>query len=73
MEATTPKHGTNKIFAATATLGAGAMIGTDLIIWIWSMIDKMLPAYLGPMPEVVAMQIVSILSVAAFYFTKETS
>lgn len=62
-------HGHKKVGAAAGTLAVGGFGGADMLIWIWGILAQ--NTFVPPMPESVAVQVVSLISLAAFYYTKE--
>lgn len=63
--------GHRKIAVGAATFAAGEVIGKDLLIWLWSIVSLVSDGMIGAMPEAVAVEIVTLLAGAAFYWTPE--
>ena len=63
-------HGHRKIAAASATFAGGATLGKDLLVYFW---DQIAVRFLSvdSMPEVVAIEIVTLITLAVFYLTRE--
>ena len=62
-------HGHRKLFAAAGTMLAGGSGGTDVLVWTWGILAKW--TGVPTMPDSVAVQLISMLSLLAFYLTKE--
>jgi hypothetical protein len=63
--------GHRKISAALATFAAGDTLGKDTLLWLWALADGGLGGALGAMPESVALELIMLASLAAFYWTNE--
>jgi hypothetical protein len=64
-------HGHRKISAALATFAAGDALGKDTLLWLWGLADGWLGGALGAMPQTVALELIMLASLAAFYWTDE--
>lgn len=64
-------QGHRKIASAAVTFATGEVIGKDVLIWAWGLLDRSLDGLLGALPETVALEIIMLISLAAFYVTRE--